>query len=352
MPRRIRSLLATLRDEVQLYADQSEKIAGRTNLLALNATIEAARSGEAGRGFSVVAQEVKALANQARGSAAAFRADVLDRLALGARIADEMVAEIEGAQLIELAHSIIQNITRMIYARSVDLRMLATDPAIIAAMRGGSPALAETALDRLRLMSHYSPFYLNAFIASPAGQIMLSADENARVRAADVSDAAQFNLAMASRRRGDWFTDEIWRNPWSGNRAVLVFVAPIHAPDMDDQPPLGVLYFEFDWEKQVDALIRDRLMCSEAEDGRTRITIVDHQGKLVGSSWGGQFGEPVPLPPGKMRGSEARAESVAAFAQAQPFHGFDGLGLRCLIEQRMPNEADVAEVLRLTRHAA
>jgi hypothetical protein len=348
MPRRIRSLLQLLRNEVEIYANASGEIATRTRLLALNAAIEAARSGEAGRGFSVVAQEVKALADHARQSSRNFQTHVSERIALGAGIAEAMVSEIEGAHLIELAQSLAQNITRHLYGRSLDLRLFASDAAILAATLDPSPEKLAAADARLAYLTETSPYYINAFVANDRGRVIAASSPNAVVRQLDLSREPQFGTAMGSRSEHEWFTDEVWENPHSGNRKVLVFVTGIR-PNGRDGRPSGVFYLEFDWEGHVPAMIADRSLVSETDRDRTRIAIVDPYDRIVASSWNGGFGERMELPLRAERGTEARAESIVAFAKAQDYHGFDGLGLRCVIEQKVISAAEIDAALDVLR---
>jgi len=101
-----------------------EQIADQTNLLALNAAIEAARAGEQGRGFAVVADEVRNLAKRTQDSTKDIYSIVkeltdkahnaVDTAKLGTKAADEGLAKVvDSGQMLEGIFSAVEKIAQM-----------------------------------------------------------------------------------------------------------------------------------------------------------------------------------------------------------------------------------------------
>lgn len=80
-------------DHINKFVSTITSISDQTNLLALNAAIEAARAGDAGRGFSVVADEVRSLANETNKSASEV-ADLVGNIIASTKDAVSSVEEI------------------------------------------------------------------------------------------------------------------------------------------------------------------------------------------------------------------------------------------------------------------
>ena len=333
-PDGVRGVIEQINSDLQHYGVANRQVVMQTKLLALNAVIEAARAGDAGRSFSVVANEVQRLAGQAADAADLFQNRVQTRIAESRKLVDVL----EGARLIDLAESLVQLIVRNLYERTADVRWWATDTWLWRALQDPTPDNIARATERLGVIHRYYTVYSDLVLVDARGRAVTTANGAYRdkVRALDYHTAVWFQNAIALKSGDAYVADEVRRSRSQSGRQVLIYGTAVREGGDTHGRVLGALGVYFDWELQGASIVRNEIALAADEVERTTVMLLDGKRRIIASTDETTlFGTYELADRGEARGSYIDATGAqVAFAKTHGYQEYDGQGWVGVVVQR------------------
>ena len=329
----ITDIIGNIEKRIEDHRFVNARITSQINILALNATIEAARAGVAGRGFSVVATEVKHLALQAADTSKELGAIRSETSELQRRFAEK-----ESARLSEMSQTLVQLIVRNLYERTADVRWWATDDALSRCLESLDRTSIGHAVERLGQINRFYSVYLNLVLVGSDGKIVACSqpDKFPRVTGADVSQSLWFRKAMATTNGDQYVVDDISHDSLHGDKLVAVYAATVRKGGKTDGKIVGILGVIFDWEGQAKTIVQTEPSLSEDEWKRSRVILLDKNLRIIAASDNNGILLPFMLEHnGQQKGHYFNANhEMIAFAKTLGYQEYDGLGWYAAIVQR------------------
>ena len=316
---------------------QIRAITGRLRILALNAMIEATHAGDLGKGFAIVAQEVRSISTEVEGLSGAFAQELLGEIAELEALAQRMAHQAQGSRCVDLALNAIELIDRNLYERTCDVRWWATDAAIVDCAAQGGEAGSTLASQRLGVILSAYTVYLDIWLCDLDGRVIASgrADRYA-VRGQSMAQRPWFATGKGLPDGNAYGVTEVAVEPALGNAQVATYVASVREGGAVDGRPIGLLAIHFDWEPQARAIV-DGVRLAPDEQQRTRVLLIDAKRRVIAASDGrGVLSEHIELDTkGGASGfhTNNRAELIA-FHRTPGYETYAGLGWHGVIVQK------------------
>ncbi|MDO8211312.1 methyl-accepting chemotaxis protein [Conexibacter sp. CPCC 206217] len=330
MPERVVRLAGEVSGLAGSKLREIERVADTTKILALNALVQAAQAGDHGRGFAVVAEEVGRVATSVRALSADLTEQLEPRIGELNALGRDLVAQVRGQRLADLARNAVELIDRNLYERSCDVRWWATDSAVVDACDAPhEPARTRHASARLATILASYTVYLDLWIADRDGRVIAHGrpDRYAGVLGSSVADSSWFAAALATSDGGAYAVDDIARNPLLGDAPVATYATAVRTGGAHDGAPIGALGVFFDWGSQSQAIVEGLRLADEERD-RTRALLLDADGRVIAASdRTGLLSERIELrTEGRESGFYSAGDDVVGFARTPGYETYEGLG--------------------------
>lgn len=338
MPERILALSQQVSELATKKVQEIQTITMSTKILALNAAVEAARAGEAGRGFAVVAEEVNAISQTIHRVTEELQDSLAERVDKLNSLGQQMVANVRGNRLSDLALNMIDIIDRNLYERSCDVRWWATDAAVVDCAANPNQNTCAYATQRLGVILSSYTVYLDLWALDAKGTVLANGRPD-RYRVAGQVNAARekwFQQAMATTDGSQFAVADVQIKPELGNSAVATYATAIREGGEAHGRVIGALGIFFDWAPQSKAVVEGVRLGPE-EATRTRCMLLDSQMRVLASSDGkGALTETFQLKTdGSSKGNYLdRNGDMVGFALTPGYETYKGLGWYGVVAQK------------------